>query len=389
MRATELFDVVDGAGRAPDFPEPMVLRKLALKHFRNVPLATLEFSGRRQFLVGSNGQGKTNLLEAAGFLTALRSFRTTDSRNLIAQGEAEAMLSFAVDREGTGGETVAISIRADGKGLFRNEKRVTRLADHLGQFPTVVFSSEDLQLVRGSPQLRRRWLDLTLSAMDPGYLAALQAYGSALSARNSLLRRRDPSLGPQLVAFERALAPAGARIVAIRTSGVAELASEMTRAYACLTGGEEEATLTYEPASPIADSDGFLAILEKGRARDIQMGTSCSGPHRDELRIEVRGSGAKDFASEGQQRSTVLALRLAQSAWFMARSRVRPVLLADDVLGELDEGRRGRFWSALDAETQVIATGTSRPPAGLGDWQVFSVAGGAFTPEAPPMKGPD
>ncbi len=366
----------------------MIIRKLTLRHFRNVPLAALGLEGRRQFMVGANGQGKTNLLEAAGFLTALRSFRTSDSRHLIMQGQPEAAIACEIEREGTGAEGVTIRIRGDGKGLWRNEQRVTRLADHLGQFPTVVFSSEDLQLVRGAPQLRRRWLDLTLSAMDPAYLAALQAYNGALAARNSLLRRRDGGVA-EVAAFERALAPSGARIVTLREAGVAELASEMKAAYGRLCDGSEEAELAYAPSAAASTSDALLALLEAGRSRDLQMGTTLTGPHRDDLAFGVRGSDARDFASEGQQRSAVLALRLAQAAWFHRRSGVRPVLLADDVLGELDAERRVRFWSALDPESQVIATGTRRPGAALGEWQVFSVAAGAFTPESGPMEAAD
>jgi DNA replication and repair protein RecF len=367
----------------------MVIRRLTLRHYRNVALATLRLEGGRQFLVGRNGQGKTNLIEAAGFVTALRSFRTPESRHLIMHGQPEAAIACEMEREGTGAEAVTIRIRGDGKGLWRNERRVTRLADHLGQFPTVVFSSEDLQLVRGAPALRRRWLDLTLSAMDPGYLAALQAYGAALAARNSLLRRRDPGSARELAAFERALAPSGARIMALRAAGVAELAAEMEATYGRLCGDSEDASLAYEPSCAAHSADELLALLAQGRPRDLQAGTTLCGPHRDDIRFVVGGADARDFASEGQQRSTVLALRLAQAAWFHGRSRVRPVFLADDVLGELDSGRRDRFWSALDAEAQVIATGTRRPAPGLGDWQLFSVAGGAFSTEAGAMEASD
>jgi DNA replication and repair protein RecF len=367
----------------------MNLRKITLSTFRNVTLATLRLEGRRQFLVGQNGQGKTNLIEAAGCLTALRSFRTADGRHMIQQGQAEAGIACEVEREDTGAESIAIRIRGDGKSLWRNDKRVTRLADHLGQFPTVVFSSEDLQLVRGAPALRRRWLDLTLSSMDPGYLAALQAYSRALAARNSLLRRRDPGTAGEIAAFEQAMAPAGAAIVALRTAGVAELAAEMASAYRRICEGSEEATLSYQPASAVASGSELLGLLEAGRARDLQAGTTLCGPHRDDLRFGVRGSDAQDFASEGQQRSAVLALRLAQAAWFHGRSRVRPVLLADDVLGELDSGRRDRFWAAIDPESQVIATGTRRPDRALGDWQVFTVAAGAFSPDAAGMEAAD
>jgi DNA replication and repair protein RecF len=293
----------------------------------------------------------------------------------------ECGLAFMVEFENLGPERLSIKIRRDGKELWYDTKRVMRLADHIGRFPTVVFSSQDLQLIRGSPALRRRWLDLTLASMDPGYLAALQAYGKALAGRNALLKRADAGGAKELTAFDRTLAPAGASIVALRAGRVAELAVELSAAYGRMCGGSEAATLHYVSALQGVPAGGILEMLEKGRARDLQMRTTLVGPHRDDLRFEVRGSDAADFASEGQQRSVTLALRLAQAAWFHKCSRVRPVLLADDVLGELDPERRDRFWAALDPESQVIATGTRLPDASLGRWEVFTVAGGAVTPE--------
>jgi DNA replication and repair protein RecF len=265
---------------------------------------------------------------------------------------------------------------------------VGRLSDHVGRFPTVVFSSQDLQLIRGAPALRRRWLDLTLSAMDAEYLRALQSYTRSLAERNSLLRRRDPRVAGEIAAFDRTLAPAGARIIALRAERVVELAAELSRSYALLSEGAEEATLSYVSALAGLGAEALLAALEAGRARDLQAGTTLTGPHRDDLRFGVAGADAADFASEGQQRSAMLALRLAQAAWFHKCSKVRPVLLADDVLGELDPGRRARFWAALDRESQVIATGTARPDPDLGEWQVFAVAGGTVSPEPRPMGEP-
>ena len=359
----------------------MLIRKLTLSHFRNVRLASLAFSGTRQFFVGANGQGKSNLLEAAGCLTALRSFRTPDARNLVMHDSPEAGIACEVEREDAAMGRVTIKIRREGKELWYGDKRVSRLADHVGRFPTVVFSSQDLQLIRGAPALRRRWLDLTLAAMDAAYLKALQDYARALAGRNSLLRRQDADVARELIAFERVLAPAGAAIVALRRERIDELAAEMGKAYARLSEGAEDASLRYKTALGGATAESLAALLESGRARDVQAGTTLTGPHRDDLVFDVGGADAGDFASEGQQRSVMLALRLAQAAWFHTSCRVRPVLLADDVLGELDPGRRERFWSALDPESQVIATGTSRPDPVLGPWQVFTVAAGSFEPD--------
>jgi DNA replication and repair protein RecF len=362
----------------------MKILALVANGVRNLAPLTLVPRARFNVFVGDNGQGKTNLLEAAGFLTALRSFRTTDNRLLITRGETVAAIACELEHERFGETRVTIRVRPDGKELWCDQQRIVRLADYLGKFPTVVFSSQDLQLVRGAPAGRRRWLDLTLAAMDAIYLRTLQTYTRALAERNSLLKRGSAS-EPELAAFEGVLAPAAADLIAARAAGVQALAATVQTAYAQLCEATETAELTYEPDFALPSAEALLARLESGRGRDLQFRTTVAGPHRDDFRLSVRGAAAKDFASEGQQRSLVLALRLAQAAWFRERSGVRPVLLADDVLGELDATRRRRFWSAIDPESQVIATGTRLPEGEPEAWQVFAVADGTFSENAPGM----
>lgn len=358
----------------------MRLRQLTLRDFRNIPLARLEFSGRQQFFIGANGQGKTNLLEAAGFLTALRSFRAADNRVLIRHGQPAAAIVCELEHEHRGETRITVKIAPQGKELWCDQERVARLADYVGQFPTVVFSSQDLQLVRGTPAGRRRWLDLTLAAMDGAYLRALQVYTRAVAERNALLKRGGSAA--ELSAFEQTIAPAAAELVQRRHEGVAALAREVEAAYQRVADDAEPVAVTYEPNGDETTAEGWRERLANGRARDQQFRSTLAGPHRDEVALRVHGRAAKEFASEGQQRSLVLALRLAQAAWFHARSGVRAVLLADDVLGELDPERRRRFWQAVDGEAQVLATGTTLPAADLGAWQVFAVSGGEFREEA-------
>src|SRR4051812_17675875 len=216
----------------------MRLRKLTLRHFRNVGFATLEFSGRQHFLVGANGQGKTNLLEAAGFLTALRSFRTTENKLLVGHGQHCAALAFVIEHERQGETQVTIKLRHDGKELWCDQARVTKLADYLGKFPTVVFSSQDILLVRGSPAQRRRWLDLTLAEMDATYLRALQVFTRALAERNALLKSGRATAG-ELEAFEQSLAPAAAELIARRDAGARVLGQTLRENYARLSSDGE------------------------------------------------------------------------------------------------------------------------------------------------------
>jgi DNA replication and repair protein RecF len=369
------FDSLPATGYSHLFPA-MRLRQLSLHHFRNIGFAALELSGRQQFLVGANGQGKTNLLEAAGFLTALRSFRTSDPKLLVAHGQHTAAIACIVDHERLGETHVTIKLRHQGKEVWCDQTRITRLADYLGRFPAVVFSSQDIQLVRGSPGLRRRWLDLTLAAMDADYLRVLQTFTRALAERNALLKTGRVA-DRELAAFEHTLAPAATELMTRRTAAVKRFAEAVKLAYAGMCDGAETADITYQPNFAEASTEALLARLESGRSRDAQFRTTLVGPHRDDILFTVRQTAARDFASEGQQRSLVLALRLAQATWFREKSGVRPLLLADDVLGELDPERRRRFWAAIDPDSQIIATGTHLPDAELGTWQVFTVADGA------------
>lgn len=353
----------------------MFLRKLTVSHFRNLALAGVEFSGNRQFLVGANGQGKTNILEAAGFVTALRSFRVADGKLLISHGQAEAGIAWSLDHEVMGATEVTVRFDARGKRLTCDGEATRRLADHLGRFPAVVFSSQDIQLIRGSPALRRRWLDLTMASMDPEYLTVLQKVVRSLADRNAVLKRGGDR--GELSAFTKTLAPASARLVALRTAGLASLGAHFSRAYHAMSDSGEGASLGYLPNVGSEAADAHVELLEAGIGRDLQARTTLSGPHRDDLVLEVAGVSAKDFASEGQQRCVALALRFAQLAWYRERSGVSPVLLADDVLGELDPVRRGRFWASVDPSSQVIATGTEPPTHGA--WQVFRVENGTLS----------
>jgi DNA replication and repair protein RecF len=355
----------------------MRLRSLTLQHFRNIDWAELALAGRQQFFAGANGQGKTNLLEAAGFITALRSFRTSDTKVMVAQGQSEAAIAATVEHEQTGETKLIIKLRPDGRELWCDGEKITKVADYLGRFPTVVFTSQDMLLVRGSPALRRRWLDLTLAAMEVDYLRALQTYHRALAERNSLLK--VGAKADELAAFEHTLAPAGAELIARRAKGLTELGGRMTDFYARISDRAEPVTLAYRPNFAEASAEALRTRWQGGRARDLQFRTTLTGPHRDDFDFSVRGVAAKEFASEGQQRSLVLALRLAQAEWFWAIRGVRPVLLADDVLGELDPTRRRRFWAAIDPAMQILATGTAVPEAELGTWQIFAVTSGRFT----------
>jgi len=360
----------------------MRFRQVTLQGFRNLPLVSVELGGTRTFLFGANAQGKTNFLEALGYVTALRSFRGAESRALIGVGQPQTGLALVVDHEQFGESRITIAFTPQGREVTWEQGKVTRLADFIGKFPTVAFSSHDNQLLRGSPSLRRRWLDLTLAAMDPAYLLSLQSYTRAVAERNMLLKQGAVD-GGALTAFEQELATHAEAVIAKRAAGVIELSALFQSAHTRLVPESEiseKAGLTYAPDSPFATSGEIVSALLKSRPRDTILKSTERGPHRDELELLLDGKPAKQFASEGQQRCLVIALRLAQAAYFRQKSGITPVLLCDDVLGELDPERRKKFWASLDGEPQTIATGTSLPPADGTVWQVFKVKQGNVTP---------
>jgi DNA replication and repair protein RecF len=355
----------------------MRFHSVTLENFRNLPLVRIGLTGRRTFLCGANGQGKSNFLEALGYVTALRSFRGAEPRALVAVGQPQGGLALVIEHERFGESRVTISLGPDGREVQWEQGRVTRLADFIGRFPTVVFSSQDNQFLRGSPSVRRRWLDLTLAAMDGEYLAALQGYTRAVAERNMLLKKggRDAA---SLSAFEHEAAGHGVKLSAKRTAGVAALGERFQQAHARLVPEGEAAGLAYAPDFlPVGHAE-FAAMLVESRPRDLLLKTTGRGPHRDDLELVLNDRPARLFASEGQQRCLVLALRLAQAAYFKAAGGVEPVLLCDDVLGELDPVRRQLFWSALGDDSQVIATGTVLPAEG-GEWQILQVKSGAIS----------
>jgi len=358
----------------------MILRRLHAQCFRNLALARLEFGGARTFFVGPNGQGKTNALEAAGLLGALRSFRGAEPRELIQHGAAEARVWLALDHERNGAVEVEVVLRPRQREVSINGARCARLAELLGRFPVVALSSHDLQLVRGAPAVRRRAMDLALSSLDEKYFTALRRYHAALDNRNALLRGPRTPSPEALAAFESVMAPEAGLITMIRAATSVDLGRHLTTAYDRLTdGAPEQPALAYQPDASPETVDAWRELWVASRARDLTMRTTMRGPHRDDFAFQLQSHGAKSFGSEGQQRGLVVAWRLAEAAWQRARTGIAPLVLADDVLGELDPARRAGFWRAAKDVAQVIATGTTPPNKDGVDWEVWNVNGGTFT----------
>jgi len=351
---------------------------LNLVDYRNFETVRLRFESRRNLFLGPNGQGKTNLLEAIGLSSALRSFRTSEMRDLIRWDRPRAELLFCFEGS-DGGETetfVGLN-RTGGKEVSVDGDKVVRFGDFIGRFPSVVFCSEDLRLPRGSPGKRRKFLDMAFSSSDGEYLEALRRYHRALRERNALLRQ--DGMDAELEAFENEMSSAGAILVNGRREGLAALGDHFARRYQMIGGGAEDPVLHYLPDAEFETVEDFARLLGESRTRDRLVKTTHRGPHRDDFTFFLNDHDARKFASEGQQRSIVLALRFGQTDFLLERRGVRPLVLIDDVLGELDSERRANFRSCLDEESQVFATSTETFSEDADEWETFKANDGRFS----------
>lgn len=318
-------------------------------------------------IVGRNAQGKTTLLEAICYLTMGRSFRTSNDRECLPIPPLPGVEPFArsagaFERSGVL-HRIEVTVQPGRKTLWLDSKPQRTLSQYVGRFPTVVLLPEDLALVRGAATPRRGFLDMTASQVVPGVLAALKDYGKAMANRNAKMRHGAGVADGEFDAFETIMANAAARIIRARAMLVRQLVTHMVEPVRRLSGGTEELVLSYTPSLPpeslmnkeliVGPSDEpleqhLLELWRRHRSKDIARGMTAFGPHRDDLRIEVTGREARSYASQGQCRTLALALRLAEAKLLQAMLGAPPMLLFDDVLGELDEGRSRRFLAMLE-----------------------------------------
>lgn len=374
----------------------MHVRSLRLTHFRNYPSLEVEFHPQLNLFLGANAQGKTNVLEALYCLSTTRSFRAAADEEMIQFGQEAGAIESELQRE-EGRERIRLELRRGrNKTLVVNEKKQKKLSSLLGRLPAVVFSPDDLFLVKGGPSLRRRYLDVMMLQMDAGYLSHLQQYERALKQRNSLLRQRVPDLESQLTVWDPPLAEHGAALMAKRSEISTKLSATAGQALRDLTGGAEEFEVRYEPSLVFEkDESGLrekiLAELLKVRREEMARGLSVVGPHRDDLGLWVNGQPLRKFGSQGQQRTGALALKLAQLSLLAEGCHTAPLVLFDDVMAELDEKRQAFFLNRLQQGGQAFLTGTASADfaAAASKARVFKVEAGqvCMTQEGPAPVG--
>ncbi len=361
----------------------MHVDSLRAAHFRNYEFLEVEFQPGVNLFLGGNAQGKTNLLEALYYLSIARSFRSATDEEVIQRDADAAAVECAFHRGENQTQARLEFKRNRGKALFLNGKKQEKLSTLLGRLQAVVFSPDDLFLVKGAPSLRRRYLDLTILQADATYLASLQHYGRALKQRNSLLEQRGPSLDAQLSVWDQSLSQSGATLTKKRAEVSKKLSAFAGKALQDLTGGEEVLEVQYEPSLKMGESEGeiqgnFLEALRNTRRAELARGSTLVGPHRDDLSLRLNGAALRKFGSQGQQRTGALALKLAQLSLLTEECGETPLILFDDVMAELDEKRQAFFLNRLQAGGQAFLTGTSAHDfaATRGQARVFTVKDG-------------
>ena len=368
----------------------MLCKGIALRQFRNIETAELEFSPGVTVIHGENAQGKTNLLEAICFFALGKSFRGAGDRDTVMFDRefADLKLTYADSIRDQQLRMVIPNVPRGRRVIEQNGVKMTRIADMIGQFRAVLFCPEHLSLIQEGPAARRNFLDIAISQLRPMYLASLTRYNHILKQRNTLIREAEENRKPfdDTVEFWSAqLAHEGAALCAARLDYVHRVNASVRTCFADMTGGREEPAFHYVGAAHLEEEryadtalteKSLFELLMSHHDREIGAGTTLWGPHKDDIAITLNDKEARFFASQGQQRSLSLAMKLAEGEICRTDCGEYPVFLFDDVLSELDKNRRNYLMERI-ADKQVIMT-TCEDIAGAANAQIIRVQDGRF-----------
>lgn len=372
----------------------MRIRKLTLNGFRSYGHVEFCPESGLNLLYGANAAGKTNVLEAV-FLCALgRSHRTSRDAELIGHGLSGAYVGLELETK-SGVRLIEIKLRTgddvsrnprDKKQVFIDRQRADKAGELMGVLNVVMFSPEDLALVKASPDIRRRFMDMELCQLRPAYYRKAAMYNAALRQRNALIKEAftDPIDPDMLDMWNAQLAKTGAEVMRSRQRFMDELSTVASDMHRRLTGGREQLFTFYQPNVPFEGKEAEYAVyeaLEASKEEDIRRGFTTRGPHRDDIGIRLGETDVKVFGSQGQQRTAALSLKLSEIALLKDVTGESPVLLLDDVLSELDDGRQKALMeSAFDCQCLLTATGVESAVTRKGA-KLFRVADGRITAE--------
>ena len=338
----------------------MYFKSLELWDFRNYSHLFLEFDKGINLITGENAQGKTNLIEALYIMAFGKSFRTQRDDRLIRFGSRYARAKSVSVRDGCE-QTIELGFIEKKKSIKIDGSAVKRTAELLQNVFIVMFSPEDLRIVKDEPEKRRKFMDRELCQLKPVYFSNMAKYKKALKQRNALLKRESPNVNTELLSvFDEELVHYGSLIMRDRKSFTDDLGKVCSEIHSRLTAGRESFKIIYEPDIPAAgtvkeQAEFFREKLRKNLSNDIGRRSTLEGPHRDDLKIEIDGTDVRYYGSQGQQRSSALSLKLAEIYLIKKETGHYPVLLLDDVLSELDNTRQNRLISSFE-DMQIFIT---------------------------------
>lgn len=335
----------------------MIIKSLKLSDFRNYSDLDIQFSEGVNILYGNNAQGKTNILESMFVTATTKSHRGSRDREMVMLGKEESHIRLELEKRGINHRIDMHIKKNSAKGAAIDGMKIKKSSELYGMLHVISFSPEDLTMIKNGPSERRRFMDMELCQLDKLYISSLSGYNKIVIQRNNLLKQipYKPELRQTLEVWDEQLATYGWQIINTRQQFVSEIAEIIREKHSLITDGKEELKVIYKPN---CEKERLKAELAACAEKDIEMKTTSRGPHRDDIVFEINGVNARTYGSQGQQRSVVLSLKLAEIELVKRRIKDMPVLLLDDVLSELDRNRQTRLLSEIGGvQTFITCTG--------------------------------
>lgn len=357
----------------------MKVKSIKLKNYRNYSDKSLNFSPSTNILLGKNAQGKTNLLEAIFTCAIGKSMRTTKDNDVIKWGETQAKIEVEVEKKFGKTKIEIYFFKSSKKAIRINGLPIKRIGELLGELRCVFFTPDELKLIKESPEDCRRFMDIDISQTSKTYFYLLSKYEKIISSRNKLLKdNKDKKIASQMEdlkrmisVYDQQLAECAARITIYRNNFILSLAPYAEKSHSFLTNKEEKLQIAYDGFFKFENAllnddcipvlkEKFLSIYTKNFEKDLSLGYTLIGPHRDDIKVTINDIDVRSFGSQGQQRTAALSLKLAELEIIKSQTGEMPILILDDVLSELDSGRRTRLLRFC-ALTQTFISSTDKP----------------------------
>ncbi len=341
----------------------MVIKKVFLKNFRNFSLLQLSFDKKINIIYGSNAQGKTNLLEGIYVGAIGKSFKPAMEKEIVKIGEKFADIKIEYENSQRNMENSLRLFTDRKKTVFLNGVSLTKLSELLGNLKVVLFTPEELSIIKEGPGGRRKFLDIFICQMYPHFTKILSEYNKALEQKNKLLKqiKAKPELESTLILWDEQLAKYGEEIIKKRKMVLLKIMEFAKKYHLEISENKEEISAVYKTVEGEDIKTALLSAFSENREKEIAAACSIIGPHRDDIIFYINGESAKIYGSQGQQRTIVLSLKLSQKRYIFEETGENPIMLLDDITGELDLNRRKYLFSKIeDTQTFITCTETDR-----------------------------